>query len=147
MIIPIDYFDPNNGQDTTIVQRVQTLFANGIESVTITELEKNYTKDPSSQLELVNDVTLYNKLIRNNEQPTYKPNVAKRKSKYSWALTLVLCIIFGNLGVHRFYVGRIGTGFAQLFTFGGLGIWHFVDFIIILCGDFKDADGESITKG
>lgn len=40
----------------------------------------------------------------------------------------LLCFFLRVLGVHRFYVGKVGTGLLQLFT-GGLGIWALVDFI------------------
>jgi TM2 domain-containing membrane protein YozV len=58
--------------------------------------------------------------------------------------TLLLCFFLGFMGVHRFYVGKIGTGILQLFTFGGLGIWSLVDFILIVVGSFKDKDGRVI---
>lgn len=57
---------------------------------------------------------------------------------------LLLCFFFGVLGVHRFYVGKIGTGILQLLTLGGLGIWALVDFILIVVGSFTDKDGLPI---
>jgi TM2 domain-containing membrane protein YozV len=57
---------------------------------------------------------------------------------------LLLCFFLGMLGVHRFYVGKIGTGLLQLVTFGGLGIWTMVDFIMIAVGSFTDSDGNPI---
>jgi len=48
------------------------------------------------------------------------------------------------LGVHRFYTGHTAIGIIQLFTFGGCGIWALIDFIMILMGNFKDADGNII---
>jgi TM2 domain-containing membrane protein YozV len=58
---------------------------------------------------------------------------------------LVLCLFLGYLGAHRFYVGRNGTGIAQLLTGGGLGLWQLWDLITILRGKFADAQGNLLT--
>lgn len=50
----------------------------------------------------------------------------------------LLCGFLGVLGVHRFYVGKIGTGVLMILTGGGLGIWAIVDLILILVGKFRD---------
>ena len=47
--------------------------------------------------------------------------MAGGKSEKSNVTALLLCFFLGVLGVHRFYVGKIGTGVLQLVTFGGLG--------------------------
>ncbi|MEE9279276.1 MAG: TM2 domain-containing protein [Myxococcota bacterium] len=57
---------------------------------------------------------------------------------------ILLCFFLGPFGIHRFYVGKIGTGILQLLTFGGLGIWTLVDFIVIVSGNFKDKAGLPI---
>ena len=57
----------------------------------------------------------------------------------------VVCFFLGFLGVHRFMVGKIGTGVLMLVTFGGLGIWTLIDFIMILMGKFSDKQGRPIT--
>ena len=59
-------------------------------------------------------------------------------------LVLLLAFFFGVFGAHRFYVGKTGTAIVQLLTIGGLGIWSFIDFLIILFGEFTDADGFKI---
>jgi len=66
------------------------------------------------------------------------------KSEKGFVPTILLCFFLGTFGIHRFYVGKIGTGILMLITFGGLGIWTLVDFIIIVCGNFKDKDGLPI---
>jgi TM2 domain-containing membrane protein YozV len=58
--------------------------------------------------------------------------------------TLLLCLFVGVLGVHRFYVGKIGTGIAMILTFGGLGIWVLIDFILICIGSFRDIEGRIV---
>ena len=58
--------------------------------------------------------------------------------------TILLCFFLGALGVHRFYVGKIGTGLLELITLGGLGIWALIDFIMIVTGNFTDKQGRPI---
>lgn len=57
----------------------------------------------------------------------------------------ILCFFLGFLGIHRFYVGKVGTGILQLVTLGGLGIWVLYDFIMIIIGKFTDKQGNKIT--
>ena len=64
------------------------------------------------------------------------------QSKTSLAL---FCFFLGGIGVHRFMVGKVGTGILYLFTLGLLGFGVLVDFIMILTGSFKDKDGNTIT--
>ena len=65
-------------------------------------------------------------------------------SPKNWVATLVLCILLGTLGVHRFYVGKVGTGILMLLTGGGAGIWWIIDLVIIAVGSFTDKGGRFV---
>lgn len=68
------------------------------------------------------------------------------KSEKDWIVTLLLCLFVGGLGIHRFYVGKTGTGVLQLLTAGGCGVWSLIDLIMIITGKFTDAEGNVITN-
>lgn len=68
-------------------------------------------------------------------------------SSKDWLVTLLLCFFVGCLGIHRFYVGKTGTGIIMLITCGGCGIWALIDFIMICMGNFKDSEDKVIKAG
>ena len=68
-------------------------------------------------------------------------SMAAGTSQKSFVTTLILCVLLGGLGVHRFYVGKTGTGILMLLTLGGLGIWTLIDLIVIAVQHFKDSEG------
>jgi TM2 domain-containing membrane protein YozV len=70
--------------------------------------------------------------------------MADGKSDKSKTVALLLCFFIGILGVHRFYVGKIGTGVLQLVTLGGLGIWALIDMIMIVMQKFTDSEGNTL---
>ena len=58
----------------------------------------------------------------------------------------LLCTFLGYLGIHRFYVGKVGTGILWFFTAGIFGIGVFIDWILILVGSFKDDKGNELSN-
>lgn len=76
------------------------------------------------------------------------PNAAAQgpESTKGFVPALLLCFFLGGLGVHRFYVGKVGTGILMLLTLGGLGIWTLIDFIMIAIGKFTDKDGLPLQR-
>jgi hypothetical protein len=61
-------------------------------------------------------------------------------------VAFILCLLFGFLGIHRFYAGKWFTGLLQMFTLGGFGIWWAIDLLIIVCGGFRDASGVVVGQ-
>lgn len=59
---------------------------------------------------------------------------------------LLLCFFLGGLRIHRFYVGKVGTGILMIVTLGGLGIWVLVDLIMIIVGAFRDKLGQLVLN-
>lgn len=66
----------------------------------------------------------------------YTPGVSQKNK----IVALLLCIFLGYLGIHKFYVGKVGMGFLYLFTYGLFGFGWIIDIILILCGSFKDSN-------
>lgn len=81
--------------------------------------------------------------------PDGKPMVdamGRPASPRSRLAAALLAFFLGALGLHRFYVGKIGTGVLMIVTLGGLGIWVLVDFIVILVGSFKDKENRVLSN-
>ena len=73
-------------------------------------------------------------------------NSSPTTSTTDWLTLFLLTFFVGVLGVHRFYVGKIGTWFLMLLTLGGLGVWFLVDLILVVTGQFTNKDGEKIPR-
>ena len=57
-------------------------------------------------------------------------DTSEGKWRNKW-VALVLCLLFGVFGIHRFYEGKKITGFIYLFTFGLLGYGVVFDLILL----------------
>ena len=66
---------------------------------------------------------------------------AGRQSTKEFLTTLMLCLLLGGLGAHRFYVGRPVSGILQALTLGGCGLWALWDLWRIATGLFEDGEG------
>ena len=82
---------------------------------------------------------------------TYRGNVSPK----SRLAALLFGIFLGALGIHNFYLGRVGKGIAQVLIcvlgicFGGpfiTWIWSFVEWILIACGSYKDGQGRPVLN-
>ena len=101
----------------------------------------------------------------NNEVKEEKLDYSKVEASSKNRLTaMVLCILFGFLGVHRLYVGKLGSGFLMaycaintilillvnipigLMCLITLGAFVVNDFVVLAFGQFYDCYGKFITK-
>lgn len=62
----------------------------------------------------------------------------------SFIATWLFALLLGFFAADRFYVGKIGTALAKLFTLGGLGVWVLVDLVLVLAGAQRDKLGRSL---
>ena len=67
--------------------------------------------------------------------------VSSDKSKWT---AFFLCLFGGWLGLHQFYVGKIGKGLLYAFTFGLFMFGWFADCVRILTGSFRDSSGAPL---
>ena len=75
---------------------------------------------------------------------TYNDYQVAKEKEDRWLIALVLCIVLGGLGIHRFYTGNTTTGIIMLLTLGGCGIWALIDLIMIACNTYVDGNGQTL---
>ena len=103
------------------------------------------------------DETIDAEVVNNSYASGFEQNISqdlKNAAKFtsdnispcSRTVAAVLAFFLGGLGIHRFYVGKITSGvFMLIFCWTFIpSIIAFIDFIIILCGSFKDGEGRDI---
>ena len=101
--------------------------------------EENSTPQQTPTI-IINNV---NKNENTNINAGYGGNSISHKIKIA---ALILAIFLVCLGIHRFYVGKVGTGVIWLLT-GGLFVFGWIyDIVKIASGTFTDGAGCVIRK-
>lgn len=73
-------------------------------------------------------------------------NKVTNVSEYSKFTAYLFCLFGGWLGLHYFYVGRVGRGMLALFTLNIITIGWIVDTFKIQRGRFKDCNGHYLIN-
>lgn len=58
----------------------------------------------------------------------------------------LLTWFLGHFRVDRMYLGQVGLGVAKLLTCGGLGLWTFIDWILLGMGNMRDGEGRVLRR-
>lgn len=85
---------------------------------------KNFEESKSQPQIIINNANTNSNVNQNTV-------VANGKAKNKW-VSLILCILLGYCGAHKFYEGKVGMGILYLFTGGLFVIGVIVDFIRLL---------------
>ena len=102
----------------------------------------------ADEIKKLNDL-LRDRVITQEEFDSQKEKLLDSSTKTNsidWLALFLLTFFVGVLGVHRFYVGKIGTGVLVLITLGGLGVWFLVDLLLVVTGQFTNKDGQKIPR-
>jgi TM2 domain-containing membrane protein YozV len=62
-------------------------------------------------------------------------------SERSRSVALILGLLGGVFGLHRYYAGRTESGVWMLLTLGGMGMWWLYDMVMVVAGEFRDREG------
>lgn len=124
---------------------IEETSAGTLENLGIAEFVKNNATKPLSKKEikkLERKVAKFEKKLTKLSEKTNSLPVDGAPGQKSQLIALILVIVAGAIGVHRFYLGYTGIGIAQILTAGGCGIWALIDLINIITGNLKPADGS-----
>lgn len=92
-------------------------------------------------VDISDDQKTKTKKILKKEKKEKDKSLAKPKKKI---VALILLLLVGSFGIHRFYAGKIFSGILCLLTGGFFGFGIFIDGFLILTGRFKDRKGNPL---
>lgn len=86
-----------------------------------------------------------NSKITSNKSKKQNPNAPANGGKVQ-IVALILCILLGLIGIHRFYLGYTGLGILYLLTFGLFGIGWIIDLVLLIIPNGLTPKGRSNYK-
>ncbi len=130
----------NNNPVAIINENFVASTTNDLNVYTSQQTNNWYSSPVQKNSNTQNDSKTIVKQSTTNTESTASENT--KSSDKSWLAAFLLCLFFGSIGIHRFYLGYTWQGIVQLLTLGGLGIWTLIDFIRIITKDLQPKDGS-----
>jgi TM2 domain-containing membrane protein YozV len=145
-----DYYGNLDKQSVASLNTVETAEIRELNQ-TITKLQEKLPAVASGKkLSLVEKVAVARQVNKIQKQLAKVEKVSEAQKPTeggkSQIVALILAIVIGGLGIHRFYLGYTLEGVLQLLTAGGCGIWALIDIIRIATGDLKPKGGDYDQK-
>ena len=81
------------------------------------------------------------------EQPVRVERVYTPRETFSRknrAVALLLCLVLGIFGAHKFYLGKFWMGVLYIFTYGLFGIGWLIDLVVLIAGNPTDKKGYRV---
>lgn len=116
----------------------------GLATIFLTSMMASFPVQRTASVSETSVTTNNTVVIENSEDsiaaaPAAAAPAASGKSQ---VVALILALLVGGIGIHRFYLGYTWQGIVQLLTFGGCGIWSLIDMVRIATGDLKPKAGR-----
>jgi CRISPR/Cas system CSM-associated protein Csm3 (group 7 of RAMP superfamily) len=86
------------------------------------------------------------KITSNKSKKQIKSSNAPANGGKVQIVALILCILLGLIGIHRFYLGYTGLGILYLLTFGLFGIGWIIDLVLLIIPNGLTPKGRSNYK-